>query len=118
MSIDLATFNPANVSEFTKALTSEISDLGKDWWNKNSSIVRGYIRSLAHAAQQTGKALAAGVIDAAYAKELLERQKDAFGTAIKFGEFMTAALAQSVVDKAFGLIAAAIKNKTGISISL
>lgn len=118
MGIDLSTFDPKSVGSLAKAIEGEVSKMGETWWKSNAGAVEGYIHDLAQAATDTATSLAEGKMPQAEAEAILKMQKDAFETSIKFGEYMTLALAQDVVDEAGKLISAAIKNKTGISISL
>ena len=118
MSLDLSTFDPKSAGELASAIEGEISSMGKDWWKANSSAVKGYLKSLADAATETAKSVVAGTMPEEEAKQILQMQKDAFETSIKFGEFMTLALAQNVVDEVGKILQAAIKNKTGITINL
>lgn len=118
MSLDLSTFNPSSVGDLAHAIEGEVSDMGADWWNANAKTVRGDVKSLSEAAMETAQSLAAGAMPPEEAEAILKMQKDAFETSVKFGAYMTLALAQNVVDKVGQIIAAAIKNKTGISIRL
>ena len=117
MSLDLSTFKPGSVDDLVKAITGEISTLGEKWWTANSSAVEGYVRSLAQAAKDTAESLAKGEMPQEEAKQILQMQKSAFETSVKFGEYMTMALAQNVVDKAMQIVGAAIKNLTGIDLT-
>lgn len=118
MSLDLSTFKPSSVKDLVDAITGQISQMGEDWWKKNSSAVEGYVKSLAQAAKDTATSLAEGTIPKEEAEAILKMQKEAFETSIKFGEYMTLALAQNVVDEAMKIVGAAIKNITGIDLAV
>lgn len=117
MSLDLSTFKPDSVGDLVDAITGEISGMSKDWWDANSKAIEGYVTSLAEAAKETATSFAKGEMPEEEAKQILAMQKSAFETSIKFGEYMTMALAQNVVDKAMQIVGAAIKNLTGVDLT-
>jgi len=118
MTLDLSTFKPSSVKELADAIVGEISGMGEDWWKTNSQAVEGYAKTLAQAATDTATSLAKGDMPEAEAEQIIQMQKTAFETSIKFGEYMTLALAQNVADKAMMVVAAAVQNITGLDLHL
>ena len=116
MALDLATFNPKTGQDLAKAITGEISGMGKRWWESNSSDMQGYVRSLAEAAVQTSTALAEGRIEKAQAQMIMEMQKTAYQNTLHFTKFMTMALAQNVLDETLRIVGAAVMNRTGLNL--
>lgn len=116
MATDLSTFNPVNAQALFQELTTQISGDATAWWNTNSTLVGGYVKSLAEAAIQTQLALAEGRIDQATATQILDMQKNAFTQTIQFGQYMTLALAQQIENTVFKVIGWAIYNRTGFNL--
>ncbi len=116
MSLDLSDFNPATAKDLADAITGEISQMGKKWWETNSHDVEGYVRSLSEASVQTATALASGRIKKDQAKMIMEMQKVAYQNTLHFTKFMTMALAQNVLDETLRIVGAAIMNKTGLNL--
>ncbi|MEE4279410.1 MAG: hypothetical protein V2I82_13160 [Halieaceae bacterium] len=112
---DYASFNPTNVDEFVAALTDEVKVLGNKWWETNSSIVPGYLRSLAEATLQTEVALVEGKIDSSTADQVFRMQQAAFRQTMRFTKYMTLVLSQKVVDAVFRLVGWAIYNRVGFN---
>ena len=113
---DLSTFNPANVQALVQEITSQISGDATAWWNANSTLVTGYVKSLSEAAIQTQLALAEGRIDQPTANQILDMQKNAFTQTLQFTQYMTLALAQQIENTVFTVIGWAIYNKTGFNL--
>lgn len=114
--IEFASFKPADVKELVGALSTELSGLGKKWWETNSEIVQGYLRSLSEAFFQTKAALLSGRIRSDQADRIMHMQELAFGSTIQFTKYMTFALAQKALDTAFRLVGWAMYNYTGINL--
>lgn len=113
---DLSTFNPADAQALVQELTAQISGDAATWWNANSTLVIGYVKSLSEAAIQTQLALAEGRIDQATASQILDMQKTAFTQTLQFSQYMTLALAQQIENSVFTVIGWAIYNKTGFNL--
>ena len=116
MAIDLSKFNPADAQALFQEIASEVSGDASAWWNTNSTLVAGYIKSLSEAAIQTQLALAEGRIDQATATQILDMQKTAFTQTLQFAQYMTLALAQQIENTVFTVIGWAIYNKTGFNL--
>lgn len=116
MATDLSTFNPTDAQALVQEITSQISGDATAWWNTNSSLVTGYVRSLSEAAIQTQLALAEGRIDQTTADQILGMQKTAFTQTLQFTQYMTLALAQQIENTVFTVIGWAIYNKTGFNL--
>jgi hypothetical protein len=114
--VDFATFKPANVNQFVNVLSTELAGLGKKWWETNSALVHGYLRSLAEAFFQTKTALSEGRIKADQADRIMHMQEVAFTSTLQFTKYMTFALAQKVLDMTFRLVGWAMYNYTGINL--
>jgi hypothetical protein len=116
MTTDLSKFNPADAQALFQEITSQVSSDATAWWNTNSSLVAGYIKSLSEAAIQTQLALAEGRINQATATQILDMQKNAFTQTLQFAQYMTLALAQQIENTVFTVIGWAIYNKTGFNL--
>jgi len=116
MSIDFSKFDPDSASDLAKAIVGEIESLGKDWWGTNSSEIEGYILSLAEAAFQTKVSLEAGTITEKQADRRMHMQEMALESTLKYADFVTAALAQKIVNTAFEIIGHLILKKTNLNL--
>ena len=116
MALNLDTFDPKSASDLGNAITGEIKTMGEKWWTTNCTDVEGYVRALSEAAMQTSQALAEGRLTEDQARQIFDMQKSAYGTTLNFTQYMTAALAQNVLDKTFDIVAHAVANKTGIDL--
>nr|WP_166180981.1 hypothetical protein [Altererythrobacter segetis] len=114
---DLSAFNPNNVDDLASRIVQQVSGEAKTWWDKNSGLMTGYVRSLAEAAFQTTTALANGTITAVQANSATRAQKLAFEQTVEFTEFETLVLAQRIVDAVFTVIGWVIYNRTGINLT-
>jgi hypothetical protein len=116
MATDLSTFKPADAQALFQEISSQVSGDATAWWNTNSSLVAGYIKSLSEAAIQTQLALAEGRIDQATATQILGMQKTAFNQTLNFSQYMTLALAQQIENTVFKVVGWAIYNRTGFNL--
>lgn len=116
MDLNLEEFKPDNVDELIGAIGDELSNVGKKWWEVNSQLVTGYLRSLAEATFQTQIALAQGRITPEQADRIMHMQEVAFTSTVHFTKYMTFALAQKVLDTTFKIVGWALYNKTGINL--
>ncbi|MGJ8529384.1 hypothetical protein [Maritalea sp.] len=114
--VDLKNFKPNNINELVNVLTSELSALGKKWWETNSNLVTGYVRSLSQAVIQTQSSLASGSIKPDQADRIMHMQELAFSSTLHFTKYMTFALAQKVLDTTFKVVGWAILNLTGVNL--
>lgn len=116
MATDLSAFNPADPQALFQEIASQVQGNATAWWNTNSTLVAGYIKSLSEAAIQTQLALAEGRINQATATQVLDLQKNAFNQTLQFTQYMTLALAQQIENTVFTVIGWAIYNRTGFNL--
>lgn len=114
--MDFSQINITSADQLFGLLKTQVTTTASQWWNTNSGAVQGYLTALAQAAVETQASLVAGRIPQEQATMILANQKAALEQTIQFTEYMTLALAQSLMDGIFSIIGWGIFNRTGINL--
>lgn len=113
--VDLRSITPEDVQDFFESLKDAITGVSTEWWDANKNTMAGYITSLSEAVVETTLALKQERISEETADQIYRMQQAAFRQTIRYTRFMTYVLAQKIVNAVFEIVAAAIKNYTGIN---
>jgi hypothetical protein len=113
---DFSQLSIHNAAGLLDALKDEVTGTASDWFRENGTAASGYLQSLAQASMQTAKALAEGRIGEEQAAMIFADQKAAFLQTFEFSRFMTAVLAQKLLDGVFGIIGWTLFRQTGVNL--
>lgn len=115
--VDLATFRPGSAGDLFDGIVSHVAPvLGREWARSQGEI-SGHLQRLADAAYDTKQKLLAGEIGPDDAAFLFEMQADNLRNVLRLAEFSVYVTAQAVLDSAFAVVGAAIRNLTGVSLT-
>lgn len=114
--MDLDSFKPADIDELVGFIAESLKNESQEWWENNTKVIGGYLRSLAEAFYQTKKSLISQQITPDQAGHIMHMQELAFNSILQFTKFMTFALLQSLADLTFKIIGWAMYNYTGVNL--
>ena len=114
--MDYSNFKPLTINEFVNGATAELKKLGAHWWEINSNVILGYLKSLGEATLETKKLFKDEMISAVESQHILEMHNMAFRSVIQFTKYKTLALAQKVFEVVTKLIGWAFYNHTGVNL--
>ncbi|SIP94616.1 hypothetical protein SAMN05880590_101366 [Rhizobium sp. RU35A] len=115
-SIDLSTFKPKTADELFSGILANIVSVLKNNVEEIKKEISVHLQSLAKKAWLTQLGLAKGTITRENADIAIHTQELALSNVLLLVEFMTYELVQDVIDAAFSVVSAAIKNLTGIEL--
>ena len=111
---DLSDFRPKNANELFDKILEEIgAKVGGDFTSFQSE-VKSHLKSVAQKAWKVKIGLEKGTISPPDADLALHTQELALNNILLYVELMPYVLAQDVLETVFAVIAAAIKNLTGV----
>ena len=116
--VDLATFRPGSAGELRDGIVSHVAPVIGLHWAQARGEIAHHLEALAAAAHDTQQQLLAGAIGPADAEFLFEMQAFNLQNVLRLAEFSAYVAAQAVVDAAFAVVFAAIRNTTGVSLAV
>lgn len=114
--IVLETFRPGDAGELAGGIVSHLADLLGNRLQRFEQEFAGYVADLAKASMALALLVSDGSYDRRQVDIALHTQELLVSNALLRAEFLTYELAQSVLETIFKVVAAAIKNLTGLAI--
>lgn len=114
--LDLENFRPASSGELLDGIAKNAAIAAADAWKSLRDAIVADLQALSENAFQTQMRLSRKSITQGEADFLVHMQELYFHQVLLHTKFLSYVAAQAVLDAVFGVIAAAIKNVTGVTI--
>ncbi|MFK7744169.1 MAG: hypothetical protein AB8B47_03875, partial [Roseobacter sp.] len=113
MALDLKNFKPESAEDLFKSVLGEISEDGKKWWDKTQDTIADHLKALTVSVMRTRQDLKDGKLTRKEAQIVFRAAQTSFETVVPFTRYLTAVLAQRIVNTVVSAVGWAVFNLTG-----
>lgn len=115
MALDLKKFKPDSADALFKAVLGEIAEDGKSWWDKTQDTLKDHLKALTVSVMRTKQDLKDGKLTRKEAAIVFRAAQTSFETVVPFTRYLTAVLAQRVINTVVQAVGWAVFNLTGFN---
>lgn len=115
MALDLKNFKPETAEDLFKAVLKEISEDGKAWWEKTQDTLKDHLKALTVSVMRTRQDLKDGKLTRKEAAIVFRAAQTSFETVVPFTRYLTAVLAQRIINTVVSAVGWAVFNLTGFN---